>query len=259
MMPREHGSWAVLAAPILVGLAAAGGGQPGVVAAFCAAALGGFLLRVPLQSLISPHPAPGAALWLAAYAALTAAGGFPLFFVYARWGLLGFGGAAAALMAVNLRFNLRRRTFSFSNEVLGILGLCLGAPAAYLAARGSLAADAWLAWGLSALYFLGPILDVKAAALRHRAFADKSARAAWSRMKTASLAYAAAALAVVCAAAAADWVSVLAPLPFLAALHKTWRRGRLSPGRVDFRRLGFEEVGYTVFFVLALSAGLLLG
>ncbi|OGR97652.1 MAG: hypothetical protein A2V88_04195 [Elusimicrobia bacterium RBG_16_66_12] len=207
--------------------------------------------------MISPQPAPGAALWLAAYAALTAAGGLPLFFVYERWGLLGFAVPAAALMALNLRSNLNRRTFSFSNEVLGILGLCLGAPAACFAARGSLAGGAWPAWGLSALYFLGPIFDIKAAALRHRVSADKSAHAAWSRMKTASLAYAAAALVIVGAAAAAGWLSAAAPLPFLAALHKTWRRGRLAPGRVDFRRLGFAEVVYSVFFVLVIGGGFL--
>jgi len=257
-MPREHGSWAVLAAPILVGLAAAGGGPAGAVAAFCAAALGAFLLRTPLQSLLSPHPSPGSARWLAAYAALAAAGGLPLFFVYARWGLLGFAVPAAALMAMNIQANRSRQTFSFANEGLGILGLCLGAPAAFYAARGSLAGGAWPAWGLSALYFLGPIFDVKAAALRHRVSSDGSARGAWERMKKNSWAYSAVALIVVCAAAAAGWASAAAALPFLAALHKTWRRGRLSPGRVDFKRLGFEEVGYAVFFVLAVGGGFLL-
>ena len=227
------------------------------MAAFCAAALGGFLLRTPLQSVLSAHPAPGAALWLAGYALLAAAGGIPLLFSHARWGLLGFAAPAAALMAVNIRANLRRQTFSFSNEILGILGLCLGAPAAFYAARGSLSCDAWLAWGLSALYFLGPIFDVKAAALRHRAYADKSALGDWGRMKKTSLVYAASALPVVCAAAAVGWVHALVPLPFLAALHKTWRRGRLAPGKVDFKRLGFEEVGYAVFFVLVLGGGFL--
>lgn len=256
-MPREHGSWAVLAAPILVGLAAAGGGPAGIAAAFVAAALGAFLLRTPLQSLLSPQPAPGAFLWLAAYATLAAGGAARLFFVHSRWGLLGFAAPAAVLMALNLRSNLKRQTFSFSNEILGILGLCLGAPAAFYAARGSLAAEAWLAWGLSALYFLGPIFDVKAAALRHRASVDKSAQGAWARMKSASLAYSAAAFILVWAAATAGAVSVFAPLPFLAALHKTWSRGRLAPGRVDFKRLGFEEVGYAVFFVLTVGGGFL--
>jgi len=193
-MPREHGSWAVLAAPILVGLAAAGGGPAGAVAAFAAAALGAFLIRTPLQSLLSAQPAPGAALWLAGYAALAAAGALPLFFSYARWGLLGFAVPAAILMAMNLRANQKRQTFSFANEIFSILGLCLGAPAAFYAAGGSLPVEAWLAWGLSALYFLGPIFDVKAAALRHRVSADKSMQGDWARMKRASLVYSAAAL-----------------------------------------------------------------
>lgn len=257
MIPREHGSWAVLAAPVLVGLAAAGGAPAGLVAAFCAAALGGFLLRTPLQSLLTPHPAPGAALWLAGYAALAAAGGLPLLFSWGRWGLLGFAVPAVVLMALNIRSNLKRQTFSFTNEVLGILGLCLGAPAAFYAARGFLAADAWMSWVLCGLYFLGPIFDVKAAALRHRASVDKTALGEWHRMKTTALAYSAVALAAAIAMAAGGWVTDAAPLPFLAALYKTWRRGRLSPGKVDFKRLGLAEVGYAAFFVLAVGGGLL--
>jgi len=254
-MPREHGSWAVLIAPILVGLAAAGGGPPAPVALFCAAALGGFLLRAPLQSLLSPSPSPGAWAWLAADGVAAAAGALPLIFVYARWGLLGFAVVAAVLMVLNLRANLARRAFSFANEILGIAGLCLGAPAAFYAARGVLAPAAWQAWVLSAAYFVGPVFDVKAAALRHRAFSDASCRSDWERMKFLSLAYHAAALAVVCLAAFFKWAPAAAVLPFLAALHKTWSRGRLAPGRVDFRRLGFAEAGYSVFFALSVGLG----
>lgn len=258
MMPREHGSWAVLIAPILVGFAVAGGAAWSVAGLFCLAALGGFLIRVPVQSLASPKPAPEAWRWALGEAALTAAGALPLLFARERWGLLGFAVPAGALMAYNLRANQQRETFSYANEVLGIFGLCLGAPAAFYAARGFLTPAAWAAWTLCGAYFLGPIFDVKASALRHRASVDKAMLPALARARKVALGYHAAALAAVAAAGLAGWTPWLAAVPFAAALHKTWRRSLLPPGKVDFKRLGFEEVGYSVLFAAAVSAGYLL-
>lgn len=255
MMPREHGSWAVLIAPILVGLAAAGGGPPSVAGLFCVAALGGFLLRVPLQSLFSASPAPKAAAWAVVYAALAAAGGGPLLWLYGRWGLLGFAFPAAILTVLNIRANLARRTLSLANELSAILVLCLGAPAACYALGGGLPPEAWQAWVLCALYFIGPVFDVKAAALRHRAAAGGSWVPEWESMRRRSVAYHAAAFLAVVAGALLGLAPAVAPLAFLAVLHKTWRRALLAPGRVDFRRLGYQEVAYSVLFTLLLALG----
>lgn len=255
MMPKEHGSWAVLIAPILVGFAAAGGPSWPVALAFAAAALGGFLIRVPLQSLASPNPAAGAWRWAAGDAALAAAGTAPLLLVHGRWALLGFALPAAALLAYNLRANQRRQTFSYANEMLGIGGLCLGAPAAFYAARGSLAPEAWWSWAACSLYFLGPIFDVKAAALRHRAAADRALLPALARQRRLAIVYHGYALLAVGAAALAGPLPPLTAVPFAAALLKTWRRSRLRPGRVDFRALGYAEVGYAVVFTAALGLG----
>ncbi|MBI3564095.1 MAG: YwiC-like family protein [Elusimicrobia bacterium] len=258
MMPKEHGSWAVLIAPILVGFAAAHGAPWGVALAFSAAALGGFLFRVPLQALASGKPTPGAWNWLVGDALLAAAGALPLFLVHGRWGLLGFAAPAGALLAYNLRANQQRETFSYANEILGIAGLCLGAPAAYYASRGTLAPEAWWTWLACALYFLGPIFDVKASALRHRAAVDKAVLPALARQRRLSASYHAAALAAVVVLALAGALPWLAGLPFAAALEKTLRRARLAPGRVDFKALGFAEVGYSVLFAAALGLGWLL-
>ena len=255
MWPREHGSWAVLAAPILVGLAAAGGGPPAAVLAFACAALGGFCLRVPLQSLASPAPAPEAARWASGFSALAAAGALPLFLYYGRWGLLAFAVPAAAMLAFNIRANLSRQAFSLPNEAAGILTLCLGAPAAFYAATGHVSAAAWSAWALSSVYFLGPIFHVKLAGLQHRGASDPSTRSALEKMGRLSIASHAGALAAAAAAAASGWAPWLAVLPFAASLHKTWRRSRSAPSKVDFRRLGYLEVAYSCLFTLALAAG----
>jgi hypothetical protein len=251
MWPKEHGSWAVLAAPILVGLAVAGGGPPAAVLAFAGAALGGFCLRVPLQSLFSRTPAPEAPRWAAGFSILAAAGAVPLFLYYGRWGLLAFAVPAAGMLAFNIRANLARQAFSFPNEAAGILTLCLGAPAAFYAATGRTSAEAWSAWVLSSLFFIGPVFHVKLAALQHRGAADPAMRPAIEKMGRLSIAYHAAALAAAITLADFDLSPWLALIPFGASMHKTWRRSRLAPAKVDFRRLGYQEVAYTCLFALA--------
>ena len=258
MLPREHGSWAVLIAPIIAGFAAGRGGPPPLIFLFCCAALGGFLLRPPLQSLFSTKPETGAWPSLAFYGLVMLGGVLPLLFAYGRLGLLGFAVPAAVLLTADLFVHRGKRSFSMVSEISGIVILCLGAPAAYYAARGAAGADAWCVWILSALFFTGPVFHVKMAALQHRASVDKALTGEFSRMRRISLAYHAAALTA--AAAAAIWgpAPALAPLPFAIALVKTWRRGALPPSRVDFRRLGYQEVGYSVFFALVLATGYLL-
>ncbi|MDE2291132.1 MAG: hypothetical protein KGL53_03525, partial [Elusimicrobia bacterium] len=116
---------------------------------------------------------------------------------------------------------------------------------------------AWAAWGVCVLYFAGPLFFVKLAALQHRAAAAAVPAGALERMRRAGLAYHAAALAVVVLASAARALPLIAPLPFLASLLKTWSRGRKGPHKVDFRRLGYQEVAYSCFFAGVLAFGLL--
>lgn len=256
LLPREHGSWAVLIAPVLVGFAAARGGPLPAALLFCCAALGGFLLRPPLQAILfSKKGETGTWAALGIACALALGGLLPLLFSYGRFGLGWFALPAAGMLTLDLLVQRGRRSFGFVSELSGIWVLCLGAPAAFYAARGSLTAEAWCAWGLSALYFSGPVFFVKMTALQHRASADPRSAGELSRMRTISFVYHAAALLAAAALVHFGAAPLLAPLPFAAALAKTWRRGAQAPARVDFRRLGYQEVGYSVLFVLALLTG----
>ena len=258
LLPKEHGSWAVLIAPVVAGFAAAAGGPPGIAFLFCCAALGAFLLRPPLQSLAASKPEAGVWASLLFYGALSLVGVLPLLVLYGRVGLLGFAVPAGALLAIDLYVHRGKRSFSLWTELSGISILCLGAPAAYYSARGTLSADAWFVWVLSALFFSGPVFHVKMAALQHRCSVDKSLSGDLARMKRASVAYHSVVLIAVVAAASFGLVPVPAPLPFAVALAKTWRRGAQPPAKVDFRRLGYQEVGYSIFFALVIAAGYLL-
>ncbi|HVA65491.1 MAG TPA: YwiC-like family protein [Elusimicrobiota bacterium] len=254
-MPREHGSWAVLIAPILAGLIAAGGGRATPVALLCLAALAAFLFRPALQAFLSGPRSARAIARPAALGVLAAACGAALVFKDRLWRLTAFAAAAALMMGLSLYLARKRRAMSWENEVAGILVLSLGAPAAFYAARGTLPFAAWAAWAVCALYFVGPVFFVKLAVLQHRAAANPADTAALERMRRAGTAYHAGALSAVSAAAWAGWLTPLAAVPFAAALHKMWRRGLRGPGKTDFKRLGWAEVGYSCVFVLALAAG----
>lgn len=255
MLPREHGSWALLAAPAALGLFMAPAGSPAASALFALGALGAFLSRVPLQSLALPRPDPAAPRWLAAYGGLAAAGFAPLILAYGRWALLAFGAAAVAALGASLALTARRKSLSWTNELLGVGGLALLAPAGYYSAHGRLEGEAWTAWALAAAFFSGPLFYVKAAALEHRAARDASAAAELAAARKRSVAYHAGTASLAVAAAAAGGIPWLAAAPFVLALEKAWRRAGRPPRPVEFKRLGWQEVGYAAAFLALALAG----
>lgn len=254
MFPKEHGAWAILIAPILVGYLGAPSHAPVPAALFFLGALAAFLLRAPLQILLSRPGDRQARWWLALYLSLTTAGFLPLIALFGRWRLLFFALPAFLLLAENLAANKAGRRFSAFNEVAGVLGLCLGAPAAFYAAGGDLGPGAWALWLLSAAYFIGPIFHVKMAALQHRAAADSSALPQLRRMRRLSAAYHGLVLALIGVWTAGGGLAAAAVIPFAAAFLKTVLRGFQGPGRVDFRSLGYAEVAYSVLFVVVMGA-----
>lgn len=256
MLPQEHGAWAILIAPVVVGLFAAPSVEPLSAFLFALGSLAAFLIRSPLQALLADRRNARAWRWLAVYGACVLAGFAPLLLLKGRWLLLAFSVPAIVLLAENLAANRSGRRFSAFNEGAGVLGLCLGAPAAVYAVSGALDSRAWTAWALSALYFCAPIFHVKMAALQHRASGDAKALPALRRMSLASAVFHAASLAAIAVWAWSGGVHPVAVIPFAAALSKTLARAAQEPARVNFRALGFAEVGYTALFTAAAAFAL---
>lgn len=253
MLPREHGAWAILLAPILLGLLAAPVFSPLAAVLFVLGALAVFLSRAPLQALLAKPGDRRARGWLAFYAALAAGAFVPLILLLGCWKLLYFAVPSGLLLAENLLANKAGRRFSAFNEAAGVFGLCLGAPAAYYAASFQLDARAWSIWLLCSAFFLGPIFYVKMAALQHRAAADPGALPGLAAMRGRSTLYHGLTLAAVAAWAATGGVPAAAAIPFAAAFLKTVLRGLRAPERVDFKALGYSEVGYSALFVAVLG------
>lgn len=253
MLPLEHGAWAILLAPIIIGLIAAPVFSPLAAVLFVLGALAVFVSRAPLQVLLAKPRDRRAQGWLAFYVVLAAGAFVPLILLLGCWKLLYFAVPSGLLLAENLLANRSGKRFSAFNEAAGVFGLCLGAPAAYYAASFRLDARAWSIWLLCSAFYLGPIFYVKMAALQHRAVADPAALPGVTAMRARSNLYHGLTAAAVAAWAATGGVPAATVIPFAAALLKSVLRGLRPPERVDFKSLGYSEVGYSVLFVVVMG------
>lgn len=241
----------MLVAPPLLGWAAAGGGPAGAGAAFALALLGAFLARTPLSALLAAPRDGRAARWLAAYSSAAAAGALALAGVYARWGLFLLAVPAAAALGWTLYNARRRRAMTESNELVGIAGLCLGAPGAFYAASGAWDARAAWVWLLCALFFAGPVFHVKML-VSARAKLPGAAGA-----RRTSLAYHLGAAGAVGAFAAAGAVPAAAAVPFVLSAAKTAWYGARPELKLELKKVGWQEVGWTLVFLGVCGAGYL--
>ena len=164
-LPKEHGSWAMLSVPLLVGLIVAAQWQRRSVLLF-AAALGFFLLRFPVDLLIKTRRRPTSdrvwlIRWTIVYAVVTVICGAWLLIVDRLYGLLLLGALGSALLAYHWWLVEKRREMSVAGELAGIGALALGAPLAYYTATGLLDDTAALLWLVNALYFGGTVFYIK--------------------------------------------------------------------------------------------------
>lgn len=164
VMPAEHGGWAFLGEPILLGLAVAPS-WAGACVAF--AALAGFLARQPLRLFLGDRRRgrryPRTVLAERAFAALAllGAGALAAALVLARGPVLLALGCAAPLAATALALDLGLRSREAAAETLA--ALALGGTAAALAlAAGRPAPFAFALWALLALRALPTIAFVRA-------------------------------------------------------------------------------------------------
>lgn len=223
---REAGSWYMLAAAALVGLAAGRWLLPGALTCLAAAAAWGAAQGPPRQRWPLGTAALALGLWV--------------LFGYRRPGMLLLGAAAVVLLAARRR----ARRGSWADQGVGIALTAALAPGVAYAAGGTVAAIA--AAGLAvAAHLTGGLVRVRRATGRARI--------------PPAVPEAVGALALG-AAAGAGWAPPLLPLAFLPGL---WRSVARAPGRPrgpgDFRRLGRQEVvitaGFVALFALAARIG----
>ncbi|UCC85892.1 MAG: YwiC-like family protein [Anaerolineales bacterium] len=259
VIPTEHGSWSWLLVPFFVGTAVATQvatqGHPfllpvslALVGGLCA-----FLMRQPAAAWLrirrgrasrADEPlAAGWALGLGAVAGLCLAGLLMLGRAALLWLLIPFAGVLLLyLVATRSGRSVMR---SLWTELIGAIGLALMAPAAVVAATGTLHSLGWALWGLMGIQNALGVLYVRLRLADTRQRPTNRNIALWGHLVG---------LSTVILAGLLGWVPVLAALPFAGVLLRAIWAVRQPRPVTDVRRFGFTEVGVEVLSGVLIAA-----
>lgn len=262
-LPREHGAWAMLLIPLVVGLTIAGSwGSEGPL--FLGACLALYAARQPLTMLAKGSNDNGASrggrplTWLAVYLVLALAFGVPLLYPLGRWLLLPWASVFAAFTAFHLFLRRQHLDRTPAGEFITTAGLALTAPGAYLVARGFEPTAVYL-WVLTTLYSGASVFYVRMK-MRHRAL-RRPAASFGERvvLGKANIVYGSLLVVVVAILASLRQAPPLAPLAFLPLLVKVCL-GVLTGGpQVDIKKVGWTEVVHSISFTILLVGAYLIG
>ncbi len=251
-LPREHGAWMMLYAPLVTGLVAFSVPPlPAVLLLLAVSAV--FFAQNALGLHLRRRGGPGNLAWLLAFLVAGVAAGALLLLHLQMWHLLPLAAPAALLFgwqAWQRRRTHRQIDHSTANEAATAAVMALGASAAALAAGRSVSAAA-IAWLVFAVYFVGSVLYVKMRVSDARA-PDTSGTSA----RICGLFHALA------AAACGLWAWLLAPgvlacLAVAPAVGRAWVAWfRLDGSMPSLQRLGVAELVFATWFSLWMGATL---
>jgi hypothetical protein len=253
IIPKEHGAWAVLFVPFLVGAGVAQGFSFRLILG-AIAVLGAFMSYVPAQMVMRHHlgrPLPEGKLrqawfWGSIYLGASIASSFPVvmqgYLLLIPLGILG-----VVAFAVNF-FLTRNAPKTIAGDLVSVAGLTLSALLAYYTLKGALDTTALLLWVVNLLFFGGSVLyvhmKIRAASTRKESL-EPGEKFSLGRF---NLLYHIAAVGI---AAGLVFVGALPALAILAfvpmAIHAFYGTLKLS-GRVRFKNLGFLMLGHSVLF-----------
>ena len=275
MLPREHGAWAMLLMPYLVGTVVAGGfGQESFLLLVSVLLL--FMSSRPLEVLLQSRPAtdadhggraeaadPGAdasrAAWktaaeqrrqasfrLAVYLWFGVALG--VLVASRRWALLPLGALASALLVARPALRRRYLDRSWPARLTSIAALAIAGPAAYYAASGLLDRRAFAVWALGFFYSGGSLFYVRLFNHPTGKRMSSSRSDGQARAKRQLLAYLAVCFACLAGLSALGWLPMAGMMALVPmAVKSAWALAR--PGhRPTLRRIGYGEIVHTVLF-----------
>ena len=276
-LPREHGAWAMLLMPYLVGTAAAGwGGWPSllllvsILSVFCSSRsleltwqLSGALRQAEAAQKASPAD-PGhlqeirqrrlqAIVRLAVYLGFGVVAGLVLLLLYGRWMLVPMAVVAASALLSQLVLRRRKLDRTWPARLLVIAGLSMSGPAAYYAAFGLLGRHAAAVWLLSFFYSGASVFYVRLfyrPSIRQKPVSPTEGR---TRAEVHLLAYLTLGTAVLSALWLAGWVPAVGLLAMLPLVIKTAWAGFRRGYRPSLKRIGMAEMGHTALFALLAS------
>jgi YwiC-like protein len=253
--PKEHGTWGMLYVPLIIAIGVAGTLSAQVLILTLAVTLV-FLSQRPYAQLLSNAVTRQDfrllcrnRTWLGIYWFLSAA----LFgFLYLHYQLVALPRFALVGIPIAVAFTVflkRNRVRSAAGELVGISGLTLTAPLAHYTAVGQVQTIGFWLWGLCVLYFASSVFYVKAVVA-----SSISSRLQGTRHKPiqewSCLSYHAALLIVIVGLGALNKVPAISLVAFMPVIIRglldIWR----PKAKLDFARIGWTEVTYSIFFAL---------
>lgn len=259
IFPRQHGAWMMLYTPALIAVAVSGGTQPLPIALVVLALTAGFFAQDAWGRRLRGRGASTVTGWLLCYLGILGATGAALLLWYERFELLWLAGPAAMLLAWQAwqrRSSRRHVDRSRLGELAAVAGLCLSAPAVFVAVDGELSRLALVIWGACFAFFASSVFYVKLlVAAGHAVAAPASRRDRW-RLIGPTLAYHLVLLAVLVVLVRPLAADVAVPVlvafgPILArAIVRCARRSTVTP---PLRRVGLQEMAFALWFAVFLS------
>lgn len=251
-LPKEHGAWAMLYVPFVLGIAVAGTINLAVLLLLLATTA----LFVSRESLLvwwrarkrgrQNQSAMESQRLLLLYGAVATLTGLPLILVYQFYWLLLFGLLGAALLIINGWKATEFEDRTVQSEVLAIAGMTMTAPAAYYVASGQWGSKALWLWALSAAYFASSVFYIKlrVTGLHSKKPGDKR-RARWQ-----CVGYHGFLLVSLLALAITRSLPLFLLIAFAPVLARTtWSLFKPS-NQLNLKQIGIAEIIYSLIFLI---------
>ena len=251
-LPKEHGAWAMLYVPFVIGVLVAARVNLRVVLLFLSTSF----LFIARESLLvwwrgrqRGQKKPEAFRTLIIYVGLATLFGAPLLFPYGLYWLAPTSAATVALMIFNAFQATRRADRTIGGEIVAILGMTLTGPSAYYAATGEWnRVAAWL-WVLAALYFTSSVFYVKLRVHWLNKRKDEQRKRAWRLCAT----YHAFLLAGLVGLGLTGSLNLFAVVAFAPILGRSFWHLFRPTDRINLKRIGVTEIAYSVVFLVFIT------
>jgi len=248
-LPKEHGAWAMLYVPFVLGVAVAGRVNWQVLLLLLSATavfISRESLLVYCRARARGRDATEAGRTLLLYLALAAAFGSPLIFACNLFLLIPLGLVGAALLLINGKQATRMEERSTTGEIMAIGGLTMTAPAAYYAASGRWDVTAFWLWLLSALYMASSVFYIKLRVYRLNPRKQAEQRQA---LRSCAFYHSFLIVALLALIFAAGW-GLFVFIAFAPALLRTFW-GMVRPKtKMNLTRAGILEIVYSMIFLV---------
>lgn len=251
-LPKEHGAWAMLYVPLVVGILVAGRFSLSVLLVVLSTTFV-FIARESLlvwwRARSRGQSQPEARRMMLIYLGLAALFGSPLVAVNKLFWLVPLGVATLALLAFNAQQAVRREDRTMSGEVMAILGLTLTAPTAYYVARGTFDQTALWLWVMCALYFASSVFYVKLRVYSISKRKEAERHQSWWSC-TLYHTFLLASLLVLSIEGSFNLSILVAFFPVLA--RSFWQLVKPAE-RINLRRIGMLEIVYSLVFLIFIT------